>query len=135
MLAALRHRPRIAGLVATTATLVASAAFASVASATVFVDPAGSDTAGCGTTTATACQTINFGISQSLGGGETIQIDTGTYVEQVVVNKDVVLKGAGLSSTVIASPTSLATEFTRNGANIKPIVYVSDLGSGSTVQD
>jgi hypothetical protein len=117
------------------AALFASAAFASSAGATVFVETTGSDTAGCGTTQALACQTINFGISQALIPHDTVQVGVGTFTEQVVINKDVVLKGSGLSSTVIASPASLATEFTRLGANIKPIVYVNTLGSGSAIQD
>src|SRR3954471_4896298 len=133
MFAAPRHRPR-AGLLAVLSALFASAAFASAASATVFVETSGTDTAGCGTTQATACQTINFGISQSLGLHETIKIGTGTFVEQVTVNKDVVLQGDGLSSTAIAAPASLATAFTTSGPN-KPIVLVNNSGSGARVQD
>jgi hypothetical protein len=130
--ALLRRRSRV--LFAVIAALLTSAAFASSASATIEVEKTGTDTAGCGTSLL-PCQTINFGISQSLVPGETIAVGVGTFTEQVVVDKNVVLKGSGLASTVIASPATLATQFQRNGADIKPIVYVNDTGSGSTVQD
>jgi hypothetical protein len=129
------RRTRATALLTALVALIASAAFASSAGATVFVETTGSDTVGCGTTPALACQTVNFGVSRALGTHDTVKVGTGTFTEQVTINKDVVVQGDGLSSTVIASPASLATQFVRNGANIKPIVYVSDLGSGSTVRD
>src|SRR3954451_7458564 len=132
-----RFRKRTQIWLAAVAAAVASTAFASSAGATVFVDKSGTDGAACGTQLS-PCLTISGaqgGISHALGVGDTVQVGTGTFTEQVVINKNIVLKGAGLSSTVIASPASLNTEFTRNGANIKPIVYVDPTGSGSTVQD
>src|SRR4051794_30070501 len=134
-MSAFRHGSRAKSLLAPLVAIVASAAFASSASAaTVFVETTGTDTGGCGTTQAAACQTINFGISQSLGLHETIKIGTGTFVEQVTVNKDVVPQGDGLSSTAIAAPASLPPAFTTSGPN-KPIVFVNNFGSGARVQD
>src|SRR4051812_29568072 len=129
-------RGRSRALLAVSAALIGSAAYASSASAaTYFVDPAGNDANACVAPGALACKTVNGGISKSLTPGDTIQVGTGTYTEQVVIDRNVVLKGSGLSSTVIASPATLATQFTRNGADIKPIVYVAPTGTGSTVRD
>src|SRR4051794_41977937 len=103
-----RFRKRTQIWVAAVAAAVATAAFASSASATVFVDKSGADGPACGTQLA-PCLTISGaqgGISHALVPHETVQVGAGTFTEQVIVDKDVVLKGSGLSSTVIASPAA-----------------------------
>lgn len=54
--------------------------------------------------------------------GHTIDIGPGTYVEQVEVDKQLTLQGAG-ATTIIESPASLPLFFTTTGNNY-PIVYV-----------
>src|SRR3954466_1882785 len=115
---AFRRRSRAASLLAAFVAVFCSAAFASSAGADVFVDKSGADGPACGTQLA-PCLTISGaqgGISHALVPHETVQVGAGTFTEQVIVDKDVVLKGSGLSSTVIASPAAPATQFQRNGA-------------------
>src|SRR5262249_17128372 len=59
--------------------------------------------------------------------GSTINVRSGTYTEQVVIGKDLNLRGAGVGSTVIESPASL-TPFavdSHNGVPLTSIVRVS----------
>jgi len=64
--------------------------------------------------------------------GDTIQVKTGTYNEQVEIAKDLTLKGAG-SSTIIQSPDKLTKKFTTSADNY-PVVYIHD-AEDVTVRD
>lgn len=57
-----------------------------------FVDPAGNDTNDC-LSTLTACLTIQGAITKA-SPGDTINVASGTYVEEVIVNKTLTLLGA-----------------------------------------
>ena len=60
--------------------------------------------------------------------GDEIIVANGTYTEQLVIDKDLTLTGAGKDVTVIQSPTSLTQFFTTSGDNY-PIVYIHDTAS------
>ncbi len=63
--------------------------------------------------------------------GHTLQIAAGNFEEQVVVNKELTLVGAGCGVTVIQSPTTLTASF-GTPANF-PVVFVD--GNNATIQD
>jgi parallel beta-helix repeat protein len=65
--------------------------------------------------------------------GDTINIASGNYMEQLNIDISVYLIGAGQGSTIIESPDSLTDSFTTSGVNY-PIVYIHDI-SGVTLQD
>jgi hypothetical protein len=65
--------------------------------------------------------------------GHTIEILPGTFEEQVVITKDLTLRGMGCDSTVIKSPEVLTASFSTPSVN-KPIVFV-DGKSDVTIQD
>ncbi len=54
-------------------------------------------------------QTIQQAVN-SAHPGDIINIDPGTYVEQIIINKDLSLTGSGSDSTIIAAPTILSTD-------------------------
>jgi parallel beta-helix repeat protein len=54
-------------------------------------------------------QTIQQAVRSAVPG-DTINIDPGTYTEQVVIDKDLTITGSGASSTIIAAPTTLSTD-------------------------
>ena len=64
--------------------------------------------------------------------GHTINIGPGTYVEQVEVNKELTIQGAGASTVIEAFP-SMPLFFTTS-ANNYPVVYVHDVSS-ATIKD
>jgi len=71
-----------------------------------------------------AFNTIQGGVNAVASGG-TVNVDAGTFTEQIDINQPLTLLGAGEGSTIIYSPSVLATKFTTSGAN-KPIVYVNN---------
>jgi len=58
--------------------------------------------------------------------GETIEIYTGTHIEQVNVYKELTLFGQGIGTTIIQSPDIL-TDFFATSNNNYPIVYIHDV--------
>ena len=54
-------------------------------------------------------QTIQQAVRSAVPG-DTINIDPGTYIEQVVIDKDLTITGSGARSTIIAAPTTLSTD-------------------------
>lgn len=55
--------------------------------------------------------------------GATVHVEAGVFTEQVVINKNLTLKGS--AGAIIKSPASLAASFTTSAVN-KPIIYVHD---------
>ncbi len=57
--------------------------------------------------------------------GSVVNVAAGTYEEQVVINKNLTLTGAGKDVTVIQSPVAL-TEYFTTSSNNYPVVYIHD---------
>ena len=68
----------------------------------------------------TTAPSIQRGIDAATAGN-TVNVEAGTYTEQVSIGKNLTLKGVG-NSTIVKSPTSLATQYD----SVKPIVYAHD---------
>lgn len=64
--------------------------------------------------------------------GTTIQIEAGTYTEQVVITKDVDIRGAGAGATIIKAPDTLVP-FGTNVRNGRPVVAVVRVGRAAHV--
>ena len=61
--------------------------------------------------------------------GSTVNVAAGTYIEQVSIDKDMTLVGAGIGNTIIQSPASL-TEYFNTGSNDNyPVIYAHDANS------
>ncbi|HEX08229.1 MAG TPA: hypothetical protein ENG38_00275, partial [Thermoplasmatales archaeon] len=58
--------------------------------------------------------------------GDIICVASGTYVEQLDINKRITIRGAGVGSTIIVSPDTLVTKFVTSADN-KPIIYIHDV--------
>jgi hypothetical protein len=74
-----------------------------VSATTLNVATTGTDSGDC---TTSVCLTIGYAISQATTG-DTIQVAAGTYDEQVVIDKNLTLQGAG--DTTIVKPSAAAT--------------------------
>ncbi len=62
----------------------------------------------------------------NVAAGDVVQINAGTYTEQITITQDVTLEGADSSSAIIKSPSSLDTSFTYNGSIRKTIIHVKN---------
>ncbi len=69
-------------------------------------------------------RTIQGEINTALAGN-TVHVKAGTYEEQVEIDKNITLVGAG-PTTVIQSPLTLAASYVVGTSTKKPIVYVHD---------
>ncbi|HET8899662.1 MAG TPA: right-handed parallel beta-helix repeat-containing protein [Rhodanobacteraceae bacterium] len=96
------------------------------AAATRYVDAVnGSDGGTC--SSSPGCQTIGYAMGQA-ANGDVLQLAPGTYVEQVVVNKNVTIQGGGSAQTIVQAPATLAinTAVTPgSGQQQTAIVYVA----------
>jgi nitrous oxidase accessory protein NosD len=86
----------LSGLVLSACVLAISPAQAAVR----LVSTEGDDTNG-NDCLSTPCLTIGYALTQAAASGDTISIGAGTFVENVVVDKSVVLAGAGEAETVL----------------------------------
>ena len=64
--------------------------------------------------------------------GNTVNVQAGTYVDQVQIGKAITLTGAG-NSTIIDSPATLPSSFTTGGVTYFPVVLVQ--GADATVEN
>ena len=90
-------------------------------------------------TTRTVCAsgcdytTIQSAVSAA-SAGDTIQVQAGTYAEQVVISKDITVTGAGEEVTVIQSPATLASVCGTDLASYANSVAIVDVcGSSANV--
>ncbi|NLE38704.1 MAG: hypothetical protein GX621_11825, partial [Pirellulaceae bacterium] len=82
---------------------------------------------------ANAFSTIQAAIDAA-DAGETIYVQEGTYVEQVIIEKNITVIGQGIG-TIVASPDALAATFNSGSkGDRRPIVTVRD-GATATIQD
>ena len=58
--------------------------------------------------------------------GDTVDVAAGSYEEQVVIAKDLLLRGAGAGSTVLLSPVSLTAFFNSGSDDNYPVLYIHD---------
>ena len=74
---------------------------------------------------ANAFKTIQYAINDSrVTAGDTIKVAAGEYIEQVVINKSLTIKGAGASSTTIKAPDSPGSyKFIESGSWWEPVVF------------
>ncbi|MBX3047721.1 MAG: right-handed parallel beta-helix repeat-containing protein [Anaerolineales bacterium] len=56
--------------------------------------------------------------------GATVHVEAGVFTEQVVINKNLTLKGS--SGAIIKSPAVLVESFASPGSTNKPVIYVHD---------
>lgn len=109
------------GLLVGTSVVVASSA-AQAATGTLYVNPSGTDTGTC-TTSSAPCATIDYTLTQAPPNA-TIDVGAGTYAEQVVITQNTTI--VGTPSGTIIDPTTLTTSETDpNGG--QPVYAIVDV--------
>lgn len=102
-----------------------------------FVSTAGTDAPANGTTAATPFKTIGYAVTKA-AAGDVIRIGAGTFVEQVVVDKNLRLVGQGATQTIIKAPTALNKSFTTSYppsiSDYYAVVYAHDADNISISQ-
>lgn len=89
---------------------------------TRYVTPAGTDSCNC-SNPISPCKTLSYAISKS-NAGDTLEIAAGTYTEAgIMLNKDLILNGAGADTTIVQAAASPGTAsdrvfFINNGVNV-----------------
>src|ERR1700709_1194055 len=82
-----------------------------------------------GLTPATAVLTIGQAVFLSTDG-DVVSVAAGNYLEQVVINnKSIEIKGAGIGSTVVQSPSSLPQFFLRGTGEQHAVLMVTNTTS------
>lgn len=66
---------------------------------------------------------------EAVSAGGTVQVEDGTYEEQVEIDKDLTLDGAGKGLTVVQAPVTMTKYFTTGSNDNYPVVYVHDAAS------
>src|SRR4051794_24135125 len=89
----------MAAVVLTTAALALATVPAGAVTNTWFVSPSGSDSTAC-STPSSPCKTIGQAVTNA-AAGDTISVAAGTYTEQVTINKQLTVTGAGAATTLI----------------------------------
>ena len=93
-----------------------------------YVDPTGADAGDC-SNPATPCLTITYAIGQAVAG-DTINVAAGIYQEDLTINKELTLQGAGRTTTTILRNASTDTVFLIQADNVKINGFKID-GGGS----
>ena len=90
-----------------------------------YVATTGSDTDNHCLNSLTPCATVQHGVDEACDGN-TVQVDAGTYPEQIVIAKPLTVIGAGKNLTIL-KPNSVAANTTSlsSGNPIAPIVLVN----------
>ena len=101
---------------------------------TCYVNAATGNDGNDGQTPGTALKTVNAALAAVSSGG-TIVVATGTYTEQLVINKPVTITGAGQATTIIRGPSTLSNSACIPLSNTQPTRAVVTLcgSTGSTV--
>ncbi len=106
-----------------------------------YASPAGDDTNDCASV-ATPCKTIQAAINKAATAGDTLSVIAGTYVENVVVNKTVTIKGPkagiagydtardGSGEAVIKPATGVGISISANEAIVDGLTVQANGGSG-----
>ena len=66
--------------------------------------------------------------------GDTVNVGAGTYQEQVVIDKNLTLDGAGAGSTIISSPDTLSHSFAAGSSTYKAVVSIEN-GANATISN
>jgi len=103
-----------------------------VLGALTFTAPASASTAGKSINVPDDFATIQAAIDAAAPGA-VIHVAPGTYTEQVIITKDLTLRGAGAGATVIKSPPTL-TPFGTHLLNGRPVTAIVRVGQGAHVR-
>ncbi len=120
------------------AAALASAVFAGNGlAANLYVATTGSNAGNC-QSAGSPCLTIAYALSQAAASGDTINVGSGTFTEELTISKSVVLNGAGVASTIIKAPTALTTNPVVPGGSPgqqTTIVFVTGATTVATIQN
>lgn len=92
-------------------------------------------------TSSAAAKTINVPVDQptiqdavdAAAPGDTVKVGGGTYTEEVVIGKDLTLKGAGVGATIVRAPATL-TPFATHLPDGRDLTAIVRVGDGATVR-